>query len=54
MTIESSSAMELGSTATADENQDPRAILRSASFVTRDPDRTVDFYTNLLGYEVLG
>lgn len=43
-----------GFAAAADDIQDPHAILRSASFVTRDIDKTVDFYTNLLGYKVLG
>lgn len=34
--------------------ESPSAILRSASFVTRDLDATVEFYTGYLGYKELG
>lgn len=40
--------------ANAQERDDPTAVLRSASFVSRDLDKTVDFYTGLLGYKILG
>lgn len=45
---------QMFSVASAQDNDDPTTILRSASFVTRDLDKTVAFYTELLGYKVLG
>ena len=35
-------------------DDDPTAQLRSASFVTRDLDASVEFYTRFLGYRELG
>lgn len=38
----------------AHADDDPATVLRSASFVTRDLDACVEFYTNFLGYKELG
>lgn len=40
--------------ATAEDVVSPTGTLRSASFVTNDIDACVEFYSSLLGYEVLG
>lgn len=40
--------------ASGSAQEDPTATLRSASFVTRDLDLSVDFYTRYLGYKELG